>query len=84
MNKFNLIGYEILNEKPINIYQGQAIGVAAAIANQKAVPLNQITSAEVRQKLENLTDRQTRLRSLDRIAGKDFGNSNIALFKSSL
>ena len=58
----------------MSIYQGQAIGVAAAIANQKAVPLNQITSAEVRQKLENLTGRQTKLRGLDRTAGKDYSH----------
>ena len=58
----------------MSIYQGQAIGVAAAMANQKSVPLNQITSAEVRQKLESLTGRKTKLRGVDRTGSKDYSH----------
>lgn len=46
----------------LNVYQGQAMGVAAGMAINSGVPLNQITSAEVRQKLESLTGRKTRLK----------------------
>ncbi len=58
----------------MNIYQGQAIGVAAAIAHQQGLPLNQITSAEVRQKLESLTDKKTKLRGINRIKGRDYSH----------
>ncbi|WP_293062582.1 hypothetical protein [Okeania sp. SIO2B3] len=42
------------------------------MTNSKSLPLNQITSAEVWQKLEILTGRKTRLRGIDRAEGKDY------------
>lgn len=47
------------------------------MANQKALPLNQITSAEIRQKLENLIGRKTRLRSVDRAEAKHYQSGKI-------
>ena len=58
----------------INIYQEQAIGVAAAIANQKGIPLNQMTSAEVQKKLEILTGRKTKLRGINRTGNRDYSH----------
>ena len=58
----------------MSIYQGQAIGVAAAIANQKSIPLNQITSAEVREKLESLTGRKTKSRGINRTGNRDYSH----------
>jgi hypothetical protein len=46
----------------LNVYQGQAIGVAVGMAINSGMPLNQITSGQVRQKLESLTGRKTRLK----------------------
>ena len=68
------IAVAVARIQTMSIYQGQAIGVAAAMANQKGVPLNQIISAEVRQKLEILTGKKTKLRGLDRTAGKDYSH----------
>ncbi|MGB3511525.1 MAG: hypothetical protein WBA93_20260 [Microcoleaceae cyanobacterium] len=48
------------------------------MANQKCVPLNQITSAEVRPKLENLTGRKTRLRGVDRVKGKHYKSGHFS------
>ena len=42
-----------------NIYQGQAIGAAAALAVQNGVPLNAIASPETRQTLEAFTGLET-------------------------
>ncbi len=58
----------------ISIYQGQAIGVAAAMANQKGIPLNQMTSAEVRKKLEILTGRKTKLKGINRTGNRDYSH----------
>ncbi|MGD1809525.1 FAD-dependent oxidoreductase [Dapis sp. BLCC M126] len=58
----------------MSIYQGQAIGVAAAIANQKDIPLNQMTSAEVRKKLESLTGRKTKLRGINKTGNRDYSH----------
>ncbi|WP_246844614.1 FAD-dependent oxidoreductase [Hydrocoleum sp. CS-953] len=58
----------------ISIYQGQAIGVAAAMANQKGITLNQMTSAEVRKKLENLTGRKTKLKGINRSGNRDYSH----------
>jgi len=49
----------------VNIYQGQGIGVAAAIARQSGVPLNTITSREVREEMEKLTGKTTELYGRD-------------------
>ena len=42
------------------------------MANPKSLPLNQITSAEVWEKLEILTGRKTKLRGVDRVGSKDY------------
>ncbi|MGB3511528.1 MAG: FAD-dependent oxidoreductase [Microcoleaceae cyanobacterium] len=68
------IAVAVARIQTMSIYQGQSIGVAAAMANQKGVPLNQITSAEVRQKLESLTGKKTKLKGLDRTEGKDYSH----------
>ncbi|MDY6806107.1 MAG: FAD-dependent oxidoreductase [Cyanobacteriota bacterium] len=56
----------------LNVYQGQAIGVAAGMAINSGMPLNKKTSAEVRQKLESLTGRKTRLKGRDKTGGRDY------------
>ncbi len=56
----------------MSIYQGQAIGVAAAMANQKGILLNQMTSAEVRKKLESLTGKKTKLRGINKTGNRDY------------
>lgn len=66
------IAVAVARIQTMSIYQGQAIGVAAAMAIQKGLPLNQITSAEVRKKLEGLTGRKTRLRGIDKTQGGDY------------
>ncbi|NES22240.1 MAG: FAD-dependent oxidoreductase [Symploca sp. SIO3E6] len=58
----------------VNIYQGQGVGVAAAIAKQLDVPLNTITSPQVRQTLENLTGLTTKLYGRDTAQGVDYPN----------
>jgi hypothetical protein len=45
-----------------NVYHGQGLGVAAAIAQQQGVPLNQITSRQVRDRWDQMTGRTTELR----------------------
>ncbi|MDC0833823.1 FAD-dependent oxidoreductase [Geitlerinema sp. CS-897] len=55
-----------------NVYHGQGVGVAAAIAKEAAVPLNSITSAQVRQELERLTGRVTELQGIDIRDGIDY------------
>ena len=45
-----------------NVYHGQGLGVAAALAQQQGVPLNQITSREVRDEWDQMTERTTELR----------------------
>ncbi|HLO49616.1 MAG TPA: FAD-dependent oxidoreductase [Kamptonema sp.] len=57
----------------VNVYQGQGIGVAAAIARQSGVPLNTITSKQVRETMENLTGKTTRLYGRDTSEGVDYG-----------
>ncbi|NJK28610.1 MAG: FAD-dependent oxidoreductase [Coleofasciculaceae cyanobacterium SM2_3_26] len=57
----------------LNVYQGQAIGVAAAIASRAGVPLNTIPSAEVRQTLEQMTGLTTVLHGKNTMDGKDYG-----------
>ncbi len=66
------IAVAVARIQTMSIYQGQAIGVAAAMANQKGLPLNQMTSAEVRKKLEGLTGRKTKLRGINRTGGRDY------------
>ncbi|MGE5659224.1 MAG: FAD-dependent oxidoreductase [Actinomycetota bacterium] len=56
----------------VNIYQGQGVGVAAAIAHRSQVPLNQITSKQVRETLENLTGKFTRLYGRDTTYGENY------------
>ncbi|WP_272034869.1 FAD-dependent oxidoreductase [Kamptonema animale] len=56
----------------VNIYQGQGIGVAAAIARQLGVPLNTITSRQVREEMENLTGKITSLYGRDTSEGVDY------------
>ena len=56
----------------VNIYQGQGIGVAAAIARQSGVPLNTITSRQVREEMENLTGKITGLYGRDTSEGVDY------------
>lgn len=58
----------------VNIYQGQGIGVAAAIARQSGVPLNTITSREVREEMESLTGKTTELYGRDTSEGGDYGD----------
>jgi hypothetical protein len=45
-----------------NVYHGQGLGVAAGLARRLQVPLNRITSAQVRQELDRMTGRTTELR----------------------
>lgn len=45
-----------------NVYHGQGLGVAAALAQQQGVPLNQITSGQVREQWDQMTERTTELR----------------------
>lgn len=45
-----------------NVYHGQGLGVATGLARRLQVPLNRITSAQVRQELDRLTGRTTQLR----------------------
>ncbi|MFP4221639.1 MAG: FAD-dependent oxidoreductase [Phormidium sp.] len=45
-----------------NVYHGQGLGVAAALAQQQGVPLNQITSRQVRDRWDQMTGRTTELR----------------------
>ncbi|NET58958.1 MAG: FAD-dependent oxidoreductase, partial [Symploca sp. SIO2E6] len=56
----------------VNIYQGQGVGVAAGIAKQLGVPLNTITSPQVRKTLENLTGLTTQLSGRDVTKGVDY------------
>lgn len=58
----------------VNIYQGQGVGVAAGIAKQLGVPLNTITSPQVRKTLENLTGLTTQLYGRDTTQGVDYSN----------
>ncbi|MGB7275619.1 MAG: FAD-dependent oxidoreductase [Geitlerinemataceae cyanobacterium] len=58
----------------VNTYQGQGIGVAAALAKQWEVPINTITSAETRQALEALTGLTTQFYGRDTSQGLDYGN----------
>ncbi|NES76397.1 MULTISPECIES: FAD-dependent oxidoreductase [Okeania] len=68
------IAVAVARIQTMSIYQGQAIGVAAAMANQKGIPLNQITSAEVREKLEQLTGKKTKLRGENRTGSRDYSH----------
>ncbi|NES69221.1 MAG: FAD-dependent oxidoreductase, partial [Okeania sp. SIO2D1] len=68
------IAVAVARIQTMSIYQGQAIGVAAAMANQKGIPLNKITSAEVREKLEKLTGKKTKLRGENRIGSRDYSH----------
>ena len=68
------IAVAVARIQTMSIYQGQAIGVAAAIANQKNLPLNQMTSAEVRQKLEELTGKKTKLRGINKTGTRDYSH----------
>lgn len=56
----------------VNIYQGQAVGVAAAMARKSGLPLNRITSGQVRENLETLTGKFTRLYGRDTTYGEDY------------
>ncbi|MGL4375198.1 MAG: FAD-dependent oxidoreductase [Microcoleaceae cyanobacterium] len=58
----------------VNIYQGQGLGVAAAIASQSRISLNRVTSKDVREKLENLTGRRTRFYGRDTSQGVNFSD----------
>ncbi|HIK34006.1 MAG TPA: FAD-dependent oxidoreductase [Oscillatoriales cyanobacterium M59_W2019_021] len=58
----------------VNTYQGQGVGVAAALAKQLQVPLNSITSAETRQALESLTGLTAQFYGRDTSQGLDYGN----------
>lgn len=58
----------------VNTYQGQGVGVAAALAKQWEVPLNTITSTETRQALETLTGLTTQFYGRDTSQGLDYGN----------
>jgi FAD dependent oxidoreductase len=58
----------------VNTYQGQGIGVAAALAKQWEVPLNTISSTETRQALETLTGLITQFYGRDTSQGLDYGN----------
>jgi len=58
----------------VNIYQGQGVGVAAGITKQLGVPLNTITSAQVRKTLENITGLTTKLYGRDTTQGVDYSN----------
>ncbi|NET25518.1 FAD-dependent oxidoreductase [Okeania sp. SIO1I7] len=70
------IALAVARIQTMSIYQGQAIGVAAAMANKKGIPLNQITSAEVREKLEQLTGKKTKLRGENRMGNRDYSHVN--------
>ncbi len=56
----------------VNIYQGQGVGVAAALAVESGRPLNAITSSEVRETLESLTGLTTYLQGEDTTWGVDY------------
>lgn len=56
----------------LNIYQGQGVGVAAGIAHQLRIPLNQITSLQVKQGLEKLTGKRTKFRGKNTSKGQDY------------
>jgi FAD dependent oxidoreductase len=56
----------------VNTYQGQGIGVAAALAKQWEVPINTITSTETRQALETLTGLTTQFYGRDTSQGLDY------------
>lgn len=58
----------------VNTYQGQGVGVAAALAKQWEVPLNTITSTETRQALESLTGLTTQFYGRDTSQGLDYSN----------
>ncbi|NET57892.1 MAG: FAD-dependent oxidoreductase [Symploca sp. SIO2E6] len=58
----------------VNVYQGQGVGVAAAIATQSDTPLNTITSVEVRETLEILTGLTTQFYGRDITRGLDYSN----------
>ncbi|NEP56981.1 MAG: FAD-dependent oxidoreductase [Symploca sp. SIO2G7] len=58
----------------VNIYQGQGVGIAAGIAKQLGVPLNSITSPQVRKTIENLTGLTTQLYGKDTTQGVDYRN----------
>lgn len=56
----------------LNIYQGQAVGVATAIAKDLQIPLNKIKSSQVRSRLERLTGETTYFYGKDTRNGEDF------------
>ncbi len=56
----------------VNVYHGQALGVAAALAKNTGVSLNSIRSAEVRQTLETLTGRTTLIQGISIRDGVDY------------
>ncbi len=58
----------------VNIYQGQGAGVAAGVAKQLGVPLNTITSPQVRKTLETITGLTTQLYGRDTTQGVDYSN----------
>jgi len=55
----------------LNIYQGQAVGVAAAMAKELGVPLNSMKSPQVRKTLESLTSQTTYFYGKDTSNGQD-------------
>lgn len=67
-----LKGYKAWIPDYYRIYQGQTI------ANPKGLPLKKITSAEIRQNLENLTGSKTRLRGVDRAEAKHYKSGKIS------
>jgi hypothetical protein len=66
------IGVSVGRILTVKIYQGQALGVAAALAIQSKSPFHQMRSLPVRQKLEELTGLTTYLQGLDTRNGIDF------------
>lgn len=66
------IGVSVGRILTVNIYQGQALGVAAGLAIQSKSPLNKMRSLLVRAKLEELTGLTTYLQGLDTREGIDY------------
>lgn len=56
----------------VNVYQGQGVGVAAGLAVKSGMPLNRISSKDVRKTLEGLTGLTTYLQGRDTTRGVDY------------
>jgi FAD dependent oxidoreductase len=65
------VGVSVGRILTLNIYQGQAVGVAAAMAKELGVPLNSMKSAQVRKTLESLTNQTTYFYGKDTSNGQD-------------